>query len=206
MCLMALTFTAPQVWADENDVIEEVAGLATFENITSDTSFDVKFRQGDVQQVMIKGDHKRDLSAVKVTVKDNTLYVENNGLLQMISDVELIVTAPTLHSATTLSSGDIDIKNLNTKHFTATVTGKGDIELNGTSDTATFENNGSGNIDADDFRVKEVTATVNSRGDIDCCCSDTLHATVKGRGEIEYSGNPHTVNRAGRTSAIRVSR
>ena len=206
MCLMALTFTAPQAWAYDNDVTEEVAGLASFENIISDCSFDVKFRQGDVQQVMIKGDNNRDLSAIKVTVKDNTLYVENNSSFNMLSDAELLVTAPMLYSVTTRSSGDIDIRHLNTTHFTATIAGKGDIELNGTSDTATYENNGSGTIDAENFRVKEVTATVNSRGDIDCYCNDTLNATVKGRGEIEYSGKPLTVNRAGRTSAIHSER
>lgn len=205
LCLMVMTLSSPRVMADD-DVRQVVEGLAGFENIVSNSSFDVEFRQGNAQQVIIKADSRRDISAVKVTVKDNTLYIECSEGVRWTDDVELKITAPHLYSVVANASGDIEVEQLNTSHFTATVTGTGDIELNGTCESATFSNNGRGDIEADDFAVGKLSVTVNSTGDIDCRCTDTLDATVNGRGKVEYSGHPRAVNCSGRTGAIRPDR
>ena len=204
--LMAMVLFVPQVMADDDDyradyVTKTVDGLTAFENIISNASFDVEFRQADVQRVEVYGDPKQ-VDNVNLTIVGKTLYVgAREG--ERVSRVKVQITAPDLSCVIASGSGDIDVKNLTTTRFTATVTGTGDIELTGYCDEAEYTINGRGDIDAEDFRVEVLNATVNESGSIDCRCVDTLTASVVGSGSIDYHGHPRNIYRSGRKAAIR---
>ncbi|MBR6757256.1 MAG: DUF2807 domain-containing protein [Bacteroidaceae bacterium] len=204
--LISLVSFVPQVMADDDDyrsdyVTIPVEGLAAFENIISNASFDVDFRQSDKQSVEVYGDPNQ-VSNVNITVVGKTLYVgvKENA---RVSHVRVNITAPDLACVIVNGSGDVDVKSLHTTRFTATVTGTGDIELTGDCDEAEYTINGRGDIDAEDFRVENLTATVNDSGSVECRCTDTLTANVVGSGSVEFHGQPRNVYRSGRKAAIR---
>lgn len=202
---MAFVLSAGFAWADDdqhnNYTTLNVDNIGPFENIISNAPFDIEFTQRDEQKVSIYGDPSQ-VANVNITLMGKSLVVgckENSN----VSHVKVIVTAPDLLCAIAGASGDIEVKYLDNRKFTATVSGSGDIELTGSCDQAVYNANGSGDIDGEEFRVEYLDATVNGSGSIDCRCTETLNANVVGSGEIEIHGPTRMVNRAGRKAAIR---
>lgn len=201
VALMSMVLFVPTIMADDDDVRVTVEGITAFENIISNAACDVEFTQADEQRVEVCGD-ARQINNVTVRVVGKTLYIgaaENSD----VSDVDVKITAPDLLCVIANGSGDVEVKNLHTTRFTATVTGTGDVELTGSCDEAEFTNNGRGDIEAEDFIVENLSATVNDSGSIECRCTDTLTAAVVGSGSIEYDGRPRNIYRSGRKAAIR---
>jgi hypothetical protein len=202
---VAFVLSAGYAWADDdqhnNYTTQNVDNIGPFENIISNAPFDIEFTQRDEQKVSIYGDPAQ-VANVNITLMGKSLVVgckENSD----VSHVKVIVTAPDLLCAIAGASGDIEVKYLDNRKFTATVSGSGDIELTGSCDQAVYNANGSGDIDGEEFRVEYLDATVNGSGSIDCRCTETLNANVVGSGEIEIHGPTRMVNRAGRKAAIR---
>jgi hypothetical protein len=202
---VAFVLSAGYAWADDdqhnNYTTQNVDNIGPFENIISNAPFDIEFTQRDEQKVSIYGDPAQ-VANVNITLMGKSLVVgckENSD----VSHVKVIVTALDLLCAIAGASGDIVVKYLDNRKFTATVSGSGDIELTGSCDQAVYNANGSGDIDGEEFRVEYLDATVNGSGSIDCRCTETLNANVVGSGEIEIHGPTRMVNRAGRKAAIR---
>jgi hypothetical protein len=202
---VAFVLSAGYAWADDdqhnNYTTQNVDNIGPFENIISNAPFDIEFTQRDEQKVSIYGDPAQ-VANVNITLMGKSLVVgckENSD----VSHVKVIVTAPDLLCAIAGASGDIEVKYLDNRKFTATISGSGDIELTGSCDQAVYNANGSGDIDGEEFRVEYLDATVNGSGSIDCRCTETLNANVVGSGEIEIHGPTRMVNRAGRKAAIR---
>ncbi len=202
---MAFVLSAGFAWADDdqhnNYTTLNVDNIGPFENIISNAPFDIEFTQRDEQKVSIYGAPSQ-VANVNITLMGKSLIVgckENSN----VSHVKVIVTAPDLLCAIAGAGGDIEVKYLDNRKFTATVSGSGDIELTGSCDQAVYNANGSGDIDGEEFRVEYLDATVNGSGSIDCRCTETLNANVVGSGEIEIHGPTRMVNRAGRKAAIR---
>lgn len=205
--LLAVIGYALDVNADDdvraNYVMVEVDGLGSFENIISNASFDIEYTQSDVQSVNVYAAPEQ-VANVNLSIVGKTLYVGAKEGTKISRHAKVIVSAPDLLCAIVSASGDIDIKNLHTTRFTATVSGSGDIELTGSCDDAEYTIGGSGDVDAEDFLVKGILrATVSGSGSIDCRVVDTLQAAVTGSGSIEYHGHPRTINRSGRKAGIR---
>ena len=202
--LLLALISATTVYADDNRITVEVEGLTQFDKIISNGAVDVDFTVGEVQQVSVKG-KPDEVDCVNLSIVGRTLYVgvKEDKRLGKDPEVKVIIKAPDLTCAIVSGCGDIDIRNLHTTSFTATVSGNGDIEISGRCDEADFTVTGSGNIEAGDFTAEMVNATVNGSGDIECRVTDTLTASVVGSGEIKFHGHPRTVNRSGRKSSIR---
>lgn len=204
----AIVCTVPQVYADDdaehaNYVTSDIEGLNSFENIISNASFDVEFTQSNTRSVKVFA-APDEVGNINLSVVGKTLFVGVKENVGVSRKAKVIITAPELLCAIVSASGDIDVKNLCTTKFTATVSGSGDIELTGSCDEAEYTVSGSGSVDADDFVVKDILrANVSGSGSIDCRVLDTLHASVTGSGNIEYHGHPRTINRSGRKAGIR---
>ncbi len=206
LLLLAMVCIAPKTYADDDRagyVTVDVEGLNSFENIISNAPFDVEFTQSNVQSVKVIA-APNEAENVKLSVIGKTLFVAVKENTTVSNNAKVVITAPDLLCAITGASGDIDIKNLCTTKFTATVSSTGDIELTGSCDDAEYTVSGGGDIDADDFVVKDILhASVTGSGHIDCRVLDTLHASVTGSGSLEYHGHPRTINRSGRKAGIR---
>lgn len=205
--LVAIVCAVPNAYADDDDnrnyVTVDAEGLSSFENIISNAPFEVEFTQSERRSVKVVADANQ-VNNVNLTVVGKTLYVGVKEGTRVSDDAKVVITAPELLCAIASSSGDIDVKNLHTTKFTATVSSTGDIELTGSCDEADYTISGAGDIDADDFLVKDILrANVQGSGKIDCRVVDTLQASVTGSGSLEYHGHPRTINRSGRKSGIR---
>ncbi len=93
-------------------------------------------------------------------------------------------------------SGDAKIKELNYSNVVATVTGSGNINIDGgSSEKIEYEVSGSGDIDSKELKAKDVVAHVTGSGNINCSAETTLDASVTGSGDIYYAGTPSVKSR-----------
>ncbi len=90
-------------------------------------------------------------------------------------------------------SGNIDVFDAIFDKTRITVSGSGNIEIDGSGTDLDCNVSGSGDIDALDFPVKTAEVTVSGSGSVRLDVSDLLDASVSGSGDIEYQGSP-TVN------------
>lgn len=128
--------------------------------------------------------------------KSLTLSASQNGEIS-IDDLETGVLTVTVSD-----KADADVNRLAAERVRAVASGRGDIELAGMAQEASFENNGSGEIDAGDLRVQTAQAVVNGSGDVEVFASQTLSASAMGSGKIKYKGVPARINPAGNTRKI----
>jgi Putative auto-transporter adhesin, head GIN domain len=70
------------------------------------------------------------------------------------------------------------------------VSGSGNVELDGSGTDLDCTVSGSGDVDALDFPVKTAKVSVSGSGNVQVDVSDTLDASVSGSGDVEYQGNP----------------
>lgn len=203
----AIVCVAPCAYADDDDranyVTVDAEGLSSFDNIISNAPFDVEFTESETRSVKVVAAPDQ-VNNVNLSIVGKTLFVGVKEGTNVSKNAKVVITAPELLCAIASSSGDIDVKNLHTTKFTATVSSTGDIELTGSCDEADYTISGAGDIDADDFLVKDILrANVQGSGKIDCRVVDTLQASVTGSGSLEYHGHPRTINRSGRKAGIR---
>jgi len=96
-------------------------------------------------------------------------------------------------SARVSGSGRVEA-TVKSSEFSATVSGSGRIIANGISENADITISGSGNFNGNNFNTQSATVTVSGSGSVNICVENTLQARVSGSGNINYCGNPTTVN------------
>lgn len=87
-------------------------------------------------------------------------------------------------------SGHITVRNLQTNSVSATVNGRGSINLRGATTEASFSLLGSGSIQALDLPATTVKCSVISSGYIECAPSQQLIVKGAGNGKVYYTGTP----------------
>jgi Putative auto-transporter adhesin, head GIN domain len=100
-------------------------------------------------------------------------------------------------------SGDLDVYDAIFNKTKMTVTGSGNLTIDGSATELEANVSGSGEIEALDFPVKKARANVSGSGNIRIDVSDDLDATVSGSGDIEYQGDPKVSSQVSGSGRIR---
>ncbi|GHT02700.1 DUF2807 domain-containing protein [Bacteroidia bacterium] len=91
-------------------------------------------------------------------------------------------------------SGNVKTDSLYCETIRVLVAGSGDVEMKGAANRADFKVTGSGAISAFDYLVQQLDCQVAGSGDIRASVYKKLNATVSGSGDIQYKGDPESVN------------
>jgi len=94
--------------------------------------------------------------------------------------------------ATLTGSGDMFFELNIANDLTATVSGSGEIVLQGAATHANIAVSGSGEADLRALFAQSATATVNGSGEARVYAEESLSVTVTGSGDVFYYGNPQT--------------
>ena len=78
--------------------------------------------------------------------------------------------------------------------FSANISGSGRITAAGASENADVTISGSGSFNGNNFNAKNATVRISGSGIANVCVENSLEARVSGSGNINYCGNPPTVN------------
>ena len=91
-------------------------------------------------------------------------------------------------------SGDVRLKQIDSKTCSASISGSGNITLDGMTDAAKYNISGSGNIKAVALEATDVYAGISGSGNISCFVNGKLGGHVSGSGNVAYKGNPQAID------------
>ncbi len=158
--------------------------------------------------------YKNILEYVQTEVKGGVLHISAKERVKIKSDKDLnmVVSLPALNyfkiSGTSdahihgnakadkmtigiKGAGDVEVDNVHARNLEVTLTGVGDLRLNGgVVEYANYKVSGAGEINAKKVSCNNVKASVSGIGDISVNAVNTLDARISGAGNISYIGHP----------------
>jgi putative autotransporter adhesin-like protein len=127
---------------------------------------------------------------------------ESSGAGHIYSEGKITSTEPLTFNL----SGSTDIKmNVDAPKVSATLSGAGNIDLQGQTKDFDVSVSGSADIRCFNLRAENVQVSISGAGDAEVFASVKLNAHVSGAGDIRYKGNPQvSEDRSGAGSIRKV--
>ncbi len=196
-------------------VVTKAIKTETFNEIEIDGVFNVIFKQGTKEAVVIETDENianlievknvnNELSVCyreKVNIRKSTklnVYIT----VVNIADIELnIVGDVSVENTLTQHNlkidyngvGDVDMK-LNCQNFILENSSVGDVTLSGVTNKFDLNNSGVGDVFAKDLKSKVTTVDNSGVGDVTVFASESINIESSGVGDVYYSGNPKSTD------------
>jgi hypothetical protein len=185
-------------WIWNVDAIEGSGILATetrsvpdFRLIEVQGSFDVTCRVGGEPQVKITGDDNLLIHVVAEVQGETLLLRMESGRYSFDSGLHVAVVAPALAGVSLSGSADVDVTGVSTTRFDASVSGSGNLQVDGEVGHLQACLSGSGELRLDHLRATTADVSLSGSGDADVNVTDQLDASLSGSGDIRYRGDPH---------------
>jgi hypothetical protein len=173
----------------------ESRAVASFSKIELAGSPDVEVTIGPDASVAVSADDNI-LPIIETKVEGDTLRIGSKQSYNTRLGVKVKITVPALDGVAVSGSGDIRATGLKAGDLEASVTGSGDVTLNGVVDRLRGQITGSGDLRAGELGAKNVRVTVTGSGDATVRASEELDARVTGSGDVRYSGHPSQVRKS----------
>jgi len=178
------------------NVISESRDISGVTSVDLDGSADVDIAFGESESLVIEAEDniiplietKAENGKLIIGTKSGASYSSTKG-------VKVHVTLKSLEAVSLSGSGSLTVQNLQGESLKVDLDGSGNINLNGTVNSAEMSLGGSGKINAEQLLVASVKVTVDGSGDARVNASEQLNADLSGSGSIRYSGNPASVNK-----------
>ena len=176
------------------DLKTEKRDVGNFTRIETSGSFDVDVIVGEEASLTVTFDDNL-LEFVLTEVHAGTLYIDTEESFSSRRGCKVEITVPVLEAVESSGSGDISVRRVKGKEFKYTISGSGDVLLDGTVDQLEISIAGSGDVDARDLRSKEAYVKISGSGDVEVYASEYLDGRIYGSGDISYYGNPEDTNK-----------
>lgn len=181
----------------EGSIVEDSRNVSSFYTLQSDGSTDVQIYASKTNKVVVSGYQnlvpvfETNVSGDKLTLKFKEKYINVRN-----NNIKVTVYTTNLNMVRINGSGNITIgDSLASKTMQAEINGSGNMYFGkNLFNEMDLHVNGSGNINAYQAAGKTVTANISGSGNIKTTVLETLNAKISGSGDIEYSGNPTSVN------------
>lgn len=187
----------------------EELNITDFTGIKLNIDAQVYISQGEVQEVLVKG-QRNIIDELETRVRNDIWEIEFDDCIENSDVLRIFITTPNLNFISNSGSGKIQsedilkIDNLEIRNdgsgdtelsLEAAVThirntGSGKIEIEGISTTLDADINGSGDLEAFDLLVKDAQVEVDGSGDAQVHVTDFLEIRIEGSGDVYYKGEP----------------
>jgi hypothetical protein len=188
---------SPQAVRGSGSVVSETRSVSEFTEIEIAGSADVNVSFGETQSVVVEAEDNI-LPLIETTVRGGRLVINTrpNTSITTTRPIHVTITMKVLDTASIPGSGNIDIAGLQGGSVKFSLPGSGNITATGTTDTLNIDIGGSGNIVCTDLQAKSVTVTIGGSGNASVYASESLNVRVSGSGNVQYRGNPASVNKS----------
>ena len=173
----------------------EIRRLPAFTAVDLAGTNEMTVQVGEPQQVVVRGDDNL-LDKVVTQVRAGVLVVSDRGSFTTRSPMSVVVTVPSLRSATMSGTGQLTATGIAADSFTARLPGTGTLILSGRADRVAASVSGDGAATLGLLLARDATVTVSGTGSINIHVTRSLNATVSGTGAIVYTGQPASVTKS----------
>ena len=189
LCPLLFLLPACDTTKGSGNKVTEDRPVESFTRIRNDSLADVHVTIDSPPSLSVTIDDNL-VEMVTTEVRDGMLVVDTDGNFFNTGGMSVNVSVPSLDSAETTSSGDIQIIGLKGTAFTATVSGSGDLIASGEVDSIDASNGGSGTLNLSKLQARTAKATLTKSGDLQINAAESLEAKSSGSGDLKYSGTP----------------
>jgi hypothetical protein len=220
--IIALSTQSCDATYGRGDLVSEDRDEKDFHAIYLDASGDVEVTKDSVFHVEVSCE-ENIIDDLETEVEDGVLKIYFTRSV-VNTDLRVRVSAPGFDafevsgsgdivvkkaiSGTKLSvnvdgSGSVDVQDASFDEAKVTISGSGDVILDGMAEHLDVSVSGSGDLDALDFPVKTARVNVSGSGKVLLDVSNFLEAIVSGSGDIEYRGNPTVDKQVSGSGSVR---
>jgi hypothetical protein len=128
---------------------------------------------------------------------------ESNSAIHTTGPINYHLTVKDLNSVELLGTANAEATGIETESLTVTISGAGNVRMEGKVDEQAVEISGTGTYLAENLESNEVNIAVAGAGSAIVNAKEKLDAEVTGVGSVEYVGDPRiqqTVSGAGQVS------
>lgn len=192
MSVFATTAMAETIKGSKNIITKDVA-LETFVKVKSAANVDVVFvqQEGPAKATILTADNVMDY--VTTAIADGTLTVGiKDGVIVSAKKLEVTVTAPAVCELECAGSGDIKCAAITADDFTATLSGKGDMDVKKVEckNACTVNLTGAGDMDLGNVHCEDFVSKGSGNGDVRVgkLTGTNAKSEISGTGSIDISG------------------
>jgi Putative auto-transporter adhesin, head GIN domain len=160
-----------------------------FDRIYLSGAFDVEISFGTRQKVEVTiDDNLWDILEVEVDGHSLELGWEKSCRPDGDCKVEIVVES--LEAFKLSGAGNVDINDFDGPSFTFSLSGAGDLTMDGEVDDLEIRLSGAGNVDTRRLMARNVEIGISGAGNADVYASESLNGKVSGVGNLDYYGDP----------------
>jgi hypothetical protein len=172
------------------NVITETRTVSGFDEIVLSGSGEVVVDINGTESLTIEAEDNI-MPLVMTEVHDGRLELSTKSSISPTVTVIYTISAAELDGVSIGGSGAITVTGIDADSFDAEISGSGQIEAMGTTDTLDVEISGSGRYAGADLVASVATVSMSGSGHALVDVTDILDAEVSGSGTVEYIGDPN---------------
>lgn len=172
--------------ADEDIVTREIAWDGG-EALTFDLSARVIYAQGDQPSITVAG--PSDV-VDRVTFEGGRFTLEEGARSGRHSRPRITIVAPAVSTFTLNGSQDLEIRDYDQPTLALAVSGSGDVEGYGRTETLTVTIDGSGDVDLEGLPSTDAVIEINGSGGVEAAPTGQADVTIRGSGDVDLTTRP----------------
>ena len=213
LSVIIVAMTCINGFSNSNSMVKETRNLSGFTRISFGVAGDLYINFGSEFKVELEGE-KSYLDEIVTEVSGGKLVIKkDNWRFNINEKVTVYITMPELKGLGVSGSGRAEVKdevktdkldlsvsgsgkiitgNIVAANLGCSISGSGDIIIEGSGDAtnASISISGSGNYTGDTFKIGSAEISISGSGNCSCNVTESLQAHVSGSGNVRYSGNP----------------
>jgi hypothetical protein len=172
----------------------EIRQMGDFNAVEVTGAYDVKIVSGTKGDVQIETDDNV-LPLITTEVKDGRLVISSNEQFSSSKSPHISIMAANIQEVSGTGASNFDISGI--RNASLKLTGKGATKFQCAGETArlTIDASGAGSVDARELHAKDAIVKTNGASSVTLFATESLDANVNGVGNVDYYGNPKTVNK-----------
>lgn len=173
--------------------VSQTRTVPTFTAVDLAGTNEMTVQVGQPQHVVVRADDNL-LDKVVTEVRAGVLVVSDRGNFTSRSPMSVVVSVPSLRSATLSGTGQLIVADVAAGTFTARLPGTGNLVAAGRANRVEASISGDGSMMLESLLATDATVTVRGAGSVMTHVTGSLRATVSGTGSVVYTGHPKSVS------------
>jgi len=195
--LISIHLSAQWGWGSgmrgEGPIVTKTIDLEDIDGLSLGVPGNVYLMKGNKQKIEIKS-HKNIIDNIERTVRNGIWKIEFDKNVRNVDKLDIYITLQSFRKLAIAGSGSIigeDAFNLD--DLEVSISGSGEIDLEGTAKDLDVSVAGSGDINLKNLKAENCEVSIAGSGDCEVHVSDRLDVSIAGSGDVKYKGEPAKV-------------
>lgn len=185
-------------------VAEQVTRVVVpFQAVENTSFFDLRIQVGGEPALTLHGD-RNILPHLRTEVVDGSLRIRmDEGRYSPREHCWIEIGVAKLEGLSQTGSGDALVTGVVGETFSLSITGSGDVEMEGQVENLAVNLTGSADADLEHLAARTVLVSLTGSGDVTTTVGESLTVSLTGSGDVGYRGDPQVVSSVSGSGDVR---